>query len=135
MREVGYFEILNFEILNRGGSNPIKTGEGFLLGLGKKRIKLRKAELKMQIQYPYYGKNCIYFLSFWRHGRVVRRGTANPFSPVQIRVSPDQQNKKKTRNIFCFPDITRRSIAQQKQTVAICLIRSIRLGWGFAKRL
>lgn len=30
---------------------------------------------------------------FWRHGRVVRRGTANPFSPVQIRVSPDQHNK------------------------------------------
>lgn len=27
----------------------------------------------------------------WRHGQVVRRGTANPLSPVQIRVSPDQQ--------------------------------------------
>lgn len=26
----------------------------------------------------------------WRHGQVVRRGTANPLSPVQIRVSPDQ---------------------------------------------
>ena len=30
-----------------------------------------------------------YFVLFWRHGRVVRRGTANPFSPVQIRVPPD----------------------------------------------
>ena len=28
---------------------------------------------------------------------MVRRGTANPFSPVQIRVSPDQQ---KARNLF-----------------------------------
>lgn len=37
----------------------------------------------------------IIFLSIldriWRHGQVVRRGTANPLSPVQIRVSPDQQ--------------------------------------------
>ena len=31
------------------------------------------------------------FVLFWRYGRVVRRGTANPFSPVQIRVSPDRQ--------------------------------------------
>jgi len=45
VREVAYFEILN-----RGGSNPIKRGDGFLLGLGKKGIKLRKTELKMQIQ-------------------------------------------------------------------------------------
>lgn len=47
----------------------------------------------------------VYFLFLlpWRHGRVVRRGTANPFSPVQIRVSPDQQ---KTRNtLFRFADI------------------------------
>lgn len=36
-------------------------------------------------------KISIEFLSFWRHGRVVRRGTANPFSPVQIRVSPQQK--------------------------------------------
>lgn len=27
----------------------------------------------------------------WRHGQVVRQGTANPLSPVQIWVSPDQQ--------------------------------------------
>lgn len=53
-----------------------------------------------------------FFVSFWRHGRVVRRGTANPFSPVQIRVSPDQQ---KTRNpILCSADIIRRIISQQK---------------------
>jgi hypothetical protein len=44
VREVGYFEILKW-----GGSNPIKRGEGFLLGLGMKLIKLRKMELKMQI--------------------------------------------------------------------------------------
>jgi hypothetical protein len=31
---------------------------------------------------------------FWRHGRVVRRGTANPFSPVQIRVPPHQQTNQ-----------------------------------------
>lgn len=30
----------------------------------------------------------------WRHGQVVRRGTANPLSPVQIRVSPDQKKKE-----------------------------------------
>ncbi|KAH0440559.1 hypothetical protein IEQ34_025582 [Dendrobium chrysotoxum] len=29
----------------------------------------------------------------WRHGQVVRRGTANPLSPVRIWVSPDQQKK------------------------------------------
>ena len=55
-----------------------------------------------------------YFALLWRHGRVVRRGTANPFSPVQIRVSPDQQ---KTQNIL-FPfadiDITYRIDSQQK---------------------
>ena len=50
------------------------------------------------------GNFCIYFVSFWRHGRAVRRGTANPFSPVQIRVSPDQQKNRNT--LFCFADIT-----------------------------
>ena len=41
----------------------------------------------------------IFFVSFWLHGRAVRRGTANPFSPVQIWVSPDQQkNRKKVFN-------------------------------------
>lgn len=28
----------------------------------------------------------------WRHGQAVRQGTANPLSPVQIWVSPDQEN-------------------------------------------
>ncbi|KAF4358477.1 hypothetical protein G4B88_020155 [Cannabis sativa] len=32
-----------------------------------------------------------YFVLVWRHGRVVRWGTANSFSPVQIRVPLDQQ--------------------------------------------
>ena len=50
------------------------------------------------------GNFVIYFVSFWRHGRAVRRGTANPFSPVQIRVSPDQQKNRNT--LFCFSDIT-----------------------------
>lgn len=46
----------------------------------------------------------IFFVLFWRHGRAVRRGTANPFSPVQVWVSPDQQ---KNRNIIlCFAEIT-----------------------------
>lgn len=35
----------------------------------------------------------------WRHGQVVRRGTANPLSPVQIWVSPDQQ--KTWDFLFC----------------------------------
>lgn len=42
------------------------------------------------------------FVSFWRHGRVVRRGTANPFSPVQIRVSPDRQEN--WNSLFRFVD-------------------------------
>lgn len=51
------------------------------------------------------GNIFIYFVSFWRHGRAVRWGTANPFSPVQIWVSPDQQ---KTRNLlFSLVGITR----------------------------
>lgn len=29
----------------------------------------------------------------WRHGQAVRRGTANPLSPVRIWVSPDQQKR------------------------------------------
>lgn len=43
-----------------------------------------------------------FFVSFWRHGRVVRRGTANPFSPVQIRVSPDRQENQKGFLPFCW---------------------------------
>lgn len=42
----------------------------------------------------------IHFRSFWRHGQVVRRGTANPLSPVQIWVSPGQI--KKRIGIFTF---------------------------------
>ena len=39
-------------------------------------------------------------LTTWPSGKA---GTANPFFPIQIRVSPDQQ---KTRNtLFCFVDI------------------------------
>jgi hypothetical protein len=73
---------------------------------------------------------------------VVRRGTANPFSPVQIRVSPDQQ---KTRNlVFCSADITLQIIpiipqqkpeetrSQKKRTVDTCLLLSIWSG-GFLK--
>lgn len=108
------FDIL-YKINQRDRSNPKK--EGFLLGKG---FRLRKMGFKIQVQK--YKKNTkvqkkrslvikkgggifVYFLFLlpWRHGRVVRRGTANPFSPVQIRVSPDQQ---KTRNtLFCFADI------------------------------
>lgn len=86
-------------------------------------IKKKKKEVQ---KYPPRGNIFIYFVSFWRHGRVVRRGTANPFSPVQIRVSPDQQNTQ--NSLFCSTDITQRIIPQPKwgkRTVDTCMILSI----------
>lgn len=69
---------------------------GFKIQVQKKRSLVRKKKRGGILVY-------FLFLLLWRHGRVVRRGTANPFSPVQIRVSPDQQ---KTRNtLFRFADI------------------------------
>lgn len=60
------------------------------------------------------GNFFVYFVSPWRHGRVVRRGTANPFSPVQIRVSPDQQKRRNT--LFHFPNITCLIFPQQRDS-------------------
>lgn len=49
------------------------------------------------------GNIFIYFVSFWRHGRAVRWGTANPFSPVQIWVSPDHQKTRLEIPYFPWP--------------------------------
>lgn len=74
-------------------SDTIQSIEGMDQGLSFMKRIARGQTIKIQ----QCGKIFIYFVSFWRHGRVVRRGIANPFSPVQIWVSPDQQ---KTRNPF-----------------------------------
>lgn len=110
-----------------------KKKERFLLsfsfkkGIKKKRIqnaiKINKKKIKNFSNPTKKGKIFIYiyFVSFWRHGRVVRRGTANPFSPVQIWVSPDQQ---KTRNLlFGSADITLllRKLAQLFSTFEMLL--------------
>lgn len=50
------------------------------------------------------------FDRIWRHGQVVRRGTANPLSPVQIWVPPDQQI-----GISYSVDLTQGILASQKQ--------------------
>ena len=65
----------------------IKKNE-ILYGRTQKKEKTLSTPPKQNKQ---RGNFFIYFVSFWRHGRAVRRGTANPFSPVQIWVSPDQQ--------------------------------------------
>lgn len=56
-----------------------------------------------------------YYVSFWRHGRVVRRGTANPFSPVQIRVPPHQQ----TNQNLLSADINHPNFTQQIRRLLI----------------
>ena len=74
----------------------------FRKGIQKKRIQDTSTIKNEKFSNPpkkKEGNILIYFISFWRHGRVVRRGTANPFSSVQIWVSPDQQ---KTRNPLFF---------------------------------
>lgn len=71
------------------------------------QVELRSSVIQPQKK----GKIFIYFVSFRRHGRVVRRRTANPFSPVQIWVSPDQQ---KTRNPLST-DITHRIIPRRRR--------------------
>lgn len=50
-----------------------------------------KIQKKLVIEYGWIKILSIFLDQIWRHGQVVRRGTANPLSPVQIRVSPDQQ--------------------------------------------
>lgn len=66
---------------------------------------------------------------------MVRRGTANPFSPVQIRVSPDQINKR-YETYFCSADRAHQISSHQKQrkgALDTCLIRNSRV--GFSKRV
>ena len=85
-----------------GRSNTIKRGKtiSFLIFINlEKRIRIKKGckynKLKFTnpTQKGKFWSYCVY-VSFWRHGRVVRRGTANPFSPVQIRVPPHQQTNQ-----------------------------------------
>lgn len=96
---IGCFEILS----NQDGSNPIKKGD-FLYLVFRKGIRIHDTSTIKKGGEHFH----LFCIPFWRHGRAVRRGTANPFSPVQIRVSPDQQ---KTRNPpFCYADIIRRII-------------------------
>lgn len=90
MGEVGYFEILY-----EGGSNPIEIKRGEESLLGKKGIKKKGTHDASTIKSSSVIRDKFhqFCISFWRHGRVVRRGTANPFSPVQIRVSPAKDLK------------------------------------------
>ena len=94
----------------RYGSNPKRKVRISFLGTGF----LNKTGLKLQVQKwitPPRKKQKveffhIFFVSFWRHGRAVRRGTANPFSPVQIWVSPNQQKKLAYLIMFCWYNLT-----------------------------
>ena len=96
--------VLRYYTINRRGrSNTIKRGKtvSFLIFLNlekriKKGCKYNKLKFTNTTQ---KGKFLSYCVSFWRHGRVVRRGTANPFSPVQIRVPPHQQTNRNL--LFC----------------------------------
>ncbi|KAK1405880.1 hypothetical protein QVD17_42436 [Tagetes erecta] len=73
-----------------------------------------------------------FLLAFvWQAAVMVRRGTANPFSPVQIRVPPHQQMNRNL--LFCSADITKPNFTQQnrkpnKGTVNTWLILNIRFG-------
>lgn len=119
--------VLRYYTINRRGrSNTIKRGKrvSFLIFINlekglKKGCKYNKLKFSNPTQ---KGKFLSYCVSFWRHGRVVRRGTANPFSPVQIRVPPHQQTN---RNIlFCSADITQPNLTQQNRIRGLLI-----LGW------
>ena len=99
-----------YTIHRRGRSNTIKRGKtvSFLIFINlEKRIRIKKGckynKLKFTnpTQKGKFWSYCV-CVSFWRHGRVVRRGTANPFSPVQIRVPPHQQTN---RNLLFYSAI------------------------------
>ena len=116
--------------------DPIqKTKDFFLFGQGfnlRKRDSRCKSNKKRSLGIPHptqtkgdFFFHLFYFVgdhTFWRHGRAVRRGTANPFSPVQIRVSPDRQN-----SLFRFVDIKLDNLFSNrskrgKRTLETCLI-------------
>ena len=56
---------------------------------------------------------------------MVRRGTANPFSPVQIRVSPDQQKPEISASpLCCLYNSKNSSPIEVDRPLALCLIWS-----------
>lgn len=74
----------------------------FRKGIKIKKNRIQDTSTKKGLVPPRGGGDIfVYFVAPWRHGRVVRRGTANPFFPVQIRVSPDQQKMGNTLLPFC----------------------------------
>ena len=65
---------------------------------------------------------------------MVRRGTANPFSPVQIRVSPDRQENQKslfrfvdTENFFDYHEFHFNLIQLKNIFYSISILRKIKL--------
>jgi hypothetical protein len=117
--------VLRYYTINRRGrSNTIKRGKRvyFLIFLNlekglKKGCKYNKLKFSNATQ---KGKFLSYCVSFWRHGRVVRRGTANPFSPVQIRVPPHQQTNRNL--LFCSADITKPNFTQQNRIRGLLIL-------------
>lgn len=99
------FVLRYYTINRRNVSNPKRKVRIFLgKGLKKTVFKIQVQKLITPPKKTEYFH--IFFVSFWRHGRAVRRGTANPFSPVQIWVSPNQQKKSAYLIIFCWYNLT-----------------------------
>ena len=119
--------VLRYYTINWRGRNKrveIKKGKrvSFLIFLNlekgwKKGCKYNKLKFSNPTQKGNFWSYCV---SFWRHGRVVRRGTANPFSPVQIRVPPHQQTNRNL--LFC--SITQPIFTQQNRIRGLLI-----LGW------
>lgn len=119
-----FFVLRYYTINRRGRSNTIKRGKrvsflifknlekGFKRGCKYDKLKFSNPTPK--------GKFWSYCVSFWRHGRVVRRGTANPFSPVQIRVPPHQQTNQNI--LFCSADITQPIFTQQNRIRGLLIL-------------
>lgn len=85
-----YVCVLKIEFINENDFNwinPIKTRNPHpFFGIKISKLKKKRIELFLLI-----------LDWIWRHGQAVRQGTANPLSPVQIWVSPFQQD---TFNFF-----------------------------------
>ena len=114
--------VLRYYTINRrGGSNTIKRGKGFFYTFSKfrKRIKFKKGCKYNKLKFSNPTQKILsYCVSFWRHGRVVRRGTANPFSPVQIRVPPHQQ----TNQNLLSADINHSKIPRQNRIRGLLIL-------------